>query len=83
VLRTLFAGQVGELMSISDPLAVLNVARYASWTRPCDDARQAVMSFNGDVYTGLDARTLEAGAGYVQDACASCPACTACCVRST
>ena len=62
VLRDLSPGQVGDLMHISDQLAVLNVARYASWTRDHRDGHQAIMAFNGDVYAGLDARTLGAGA---------------------
>jgi cytoplasmic iron level regulating protein YaaA (DUF328/UPF0246 family) len=54
-------------MSISDQLAVLNVNRYADWHPDHGAARQAVMSFDGDVYTGLAARTLDAaGLDYVQ-----------------
>jgi cytoplasmic iron level regulating protein YaaA (DUF328/UPF0246 family) len=68
VLRERSPAQIGELMSISDPLAVLNVTRYAHWTRDHADARQAVMSFDGDVYTGLAARTLTPKQlAYVQD----------------
>jgi cytoplasmic iron level regulating protein YaaA (DUF328/UPF0246 family) len=68
VLKDYSPAQVGALMSISDPLAVLNVTRYASWHPDHADARQAVMSFDGDVYTGLDARSLEPEAlAWVQD----------------
>jgi len=68
VLKGYSPAQVGALMSISDPLAVLNVTRYASWHPDHGDARQAVMSFDGDVYTGLDARSLKPKAlAYVQD----------------
>jgi cytoplasmic iron level regulating protein YaaA (DUF328/UPF0246 family) len=68
VLKDYSPAQVGALMSISDPLAVLNVTRYAGWHPDHDDARQAVMSFDGDVYTGLDARSLKPKAlDYVQD----------------
>jgi cytoplasmic iron level regulating protein YaaA (DUF328/UPF0246 family) len=67
ILKDYSPAQVGELMSISDPLAVLNVTRYADWHPDHLDARQAVMSFDGDVYTGLDARSLDAAAlDYVQ-----------------
>jgi cytoplasmic iron level regulating protein YaaA (DUF328/UPF0246 family) len=67
VLKDYSPAQVGALMSISDPLAVLNVTRYASWHPDHAEARQAVMSFDGDVYTGLDARGLDATAlDYVQ-----------------
>src|SRR5438128_2739387 len=62
VLKDYSPAQVGELMSISDQLAVLNVTRYADWHPDHAQARQAVMSFDGDVYTGLDARSLDAGA---------------------
>ncbi|MFC5510216.1 peroxide stress protein YaaA [Massilia jejuensis] len=58
VLRDLSPGQVGDLMHISDTLSVLNVARYASWTLDHADGYQAAMAFNGDVYAGLDARSL-------------------------
>jgi len=68
VLKPYSPAQVGALMAISDQLAVLNVTRYADWHPDHAPARQAVMSFDGDVYTGLDARTLESAAlGYVQD----------------
>jgi cytoplasmic iron level regulating protein YaaA (DUF328/UPF0246 family) len=60
VLRDLSPGQVGELMHISDALSVLNVARYATWTLDHADGYQAMMAFNGDVYAGLDARSLDA-----------------------
>jgi cytoplasmic iron level regulating protein YaaA (DUF328/UPF0246 family) len=68
VLKDYSPAQIGALMSISDPLAVLNVTRYASWHPDHGDARQAAMSFDGDVYTGLDARSLKPKAlDYVQD----------------
>ena len=46
----------------SDKLAALNVARYAAWSPEftAGNARQAVLAFNGDVYEGLDAKTLSA-----------------------
>lgn len=67
VLKPYSPAQVGELMDISDPLAVLNVTRYADWHPDHAHARQAIMSFDGDVYTGLAARTLDARAlAYVQ-----------------
>ena len=59
-LRELSPPQVASLLKISDQLAVLNVTRYAEWAQPfsADNAKQAVLAFNGDVYTGLDAATL-------------------------
>ena len=61
VLREKSPAQIAELMSLSDPLSSLNVARYASWSRPFapDNAKQALLAFNGDVYEGLDAKTLD------------------------
>lgn len=57
-LRQFSPAEVGSLMDISDALSSLNVARYASWTPDTSEARQAIMAFNGDVYAGLEARTL-------------------------
>jgi cytoplasmic iron level regulating protein YaaA (DUF328/UPF0246 family) len=53
---------IATLMSVSDKLAALNVARYASWSRPFtgDNARPALFAFDGDVYDGLAARSLDA-----------------------
>jgi len=51
---------VASLMSLSDALAGLNVARYQAWKPKftAKNAKQAVLAFNGDVYDGLDAKTL-------------------------
>ena len=61
-LRQLPPQEVGALMSISDKLAQLNTARYATWstTFTADNARQALFAFNGDVYEGLNAYSLNA-----------------------
>ena len=58
-MRQFSPAEVGSLMDISDALSSLNVARYASWTPELTDARQAIMAFNGDVYAGFEARTLQ------------------------
>lgn len=61
--------QIASLMKLSDKLAALNVARYDSWHPPfdLDNAKQAVLAFKGDVYTGLDADTLdESGIEFAQ-----------------
>ncbi len=70
ILRQQSPAQIAELMSLSDKLAVLNVTRYADWsvkhTQP--EAKQAILAFNGDVYEGLDAPTLnKKQLSYVQD----------------
>ncbi len=51
---------LASLMKISDPLAALNVARYQAWTPDAASAsaRPALLAFNGDVYDGLQARSL-------------------------
>jgi len=51
---------ISSLMGISDKLAGLNAARFGQWSTPFtpDNARPAALAFNGDVYTGLDAKTL-------------------------
>jgi cytoplasmic iron level regulating protein YaaA (DUF328/UPF0246 family) len=61
-LKPLPAQQVAALMDLSDDLATLNAARYAAWVPQHDDrnSRPAVLAFNGDVYDGLDVRSLKA-----------------------
>lgn len=61
VLREMPPASIASLMKISDPLAQLNAARFASWspTFDRDNSRQALLAFNGDVYDGLDARSLD------------------------
>jgi cytoplasmic iron level regulating protein YaaA (DUF328/UPF0246 family) len=61
-LRQLSPAAIAELMDLSDPLARLNFNRYADWSLPFtpDNAKQAVLAFDGDVYDGLAARSLSA-----------------------
>ncbi len=56
LLRDYSPAQISELMHLSDKLAALNVARYGSWTAEFtpDNAKQALLAFKGDVYTGLN-----------------------------
>jgi len=56
-LRQLAVQDIAELMKLSDKLSALNVARYESWQQPFDktNSKQAVLAFNGDVYSGLNA----------------------------
>lgn len=68
-LQPLAPPQVAELMDLSDDLARLNVARYGLWQagHGAANSRPAVMAFNGDVYDGLDARSLgPADLGWAQ-----------------
>ena len=58
-LKDFAVQDIAELMKLSDKLSALNVARYQSWHPDfnTDNAKQAVLAFNGDVYTGLNAPT--------------------------
>ncbi len=70
ILRAQTPARIAELMSLSDALAELNVARYAQWSRPFTpgNARQALFAFNGDVYEGLGASSLsEADLSWSQE----------------
>ena len=60
IARKLTAPQIGKLMSISDKLADLNATRFHDWHPDFtpQNARQAILAFKGDVYTGLQAETL-------------------------
>lgn len=62
ILREKSPQEIAELMSLSDALSGLNVARYQAWSTKftAKNAKQAVLAFNGDVYEGLDAKTLKA-----------------------
>lgn len=53
--------QISQLMDLSDALAKLNVDRYKAWSPAFTEAnaRPAVLAFNGDVYEGLDAKSLK------------------------
>ena len=48
-----------NLMGISENLSFLNFERFKNWRLPfsTDSARQAIFSFTGDTYVGLDAGT--------------------------
>ena len=51
---------ISELMNISDKVAELNYQRYKEFQTPFTkkNARPAIYTFAGDVYTGLDAFTI-------------------------
>lgn len=59
--KVLAPSDLASLMHISDKLSILNAERFSSFSTPFnpDNARQAVFAFNGDVYTGLDAKSLK------------------------
>ena len=59
-LKKLNPSRLAELMHISKDLAELNFQRFQTWALPFtpENARQAVLAFNGDAYQGLQATTL-------------------------
>ncbi len=59
--RKLSPQDIGALMGVSDKLAELNHQRFMNWGEPftLDNAKQSVLAFKGDVYTGLDADTMK------------------------
>lgn len=61
-MRGFAPNELASLMHISDALAQLNVGRFADFrARPgAAHARQALLAFNGDVYEGLAAHSLDA-----------------------
>lgn len=62
LLREKTPAQISALIALSDTLSGLNVARYQAWSPKFtpQNAKQAVLAFNGDVYEGLDAKSLPA-----------------------
>ena len=63
-LKSYETEDISKLMGLSSNLAFLNFERYQSWkkpTKPNADARQAVFAFQGDVYQGLEAATMNKG----------------------
>lgn len=70
VLKTKSVRSLKKLMSVSEAIAELNVQRFQEYERPFsfDNAKQAVLAFNGDVYTGLEAHTFtEEDMDFAQD----------------
>ena len=59
-LKKYSPGNLRELMHISDGLGELNYIRFQNWQfeHNLDNARQAILAFNGEVYNGLNAGTL-------------------------
>lgn len=59
--KKLSPADIAQLMKISEKLSMLNYERFHDWQTPftIDNAKQAILAFKGDVYSGLDAQTLE------------------------
>src|SRR5690606_11647596 len=65
-LKRLKPKHIAELMDISQALSELNYERYQGFEDQTPGA--AAFMFDGDVYSGLEARTLDAaGLGWAQD----------------
>ncbi|WP_405607078.1 peroxide stress protein YaaA [Polaribacter sp. Asnod1-A03] len=60
-LKTLSKNKLSELMKISDDLSALNYDRNQSWQTPftIENAKQAIYSFTGAVFQGIDVNSLE------------------------
>ena len=50
-----------NLMNVSDKIAELNYNRFKTWEDPSNSktSKQAIYAFKGDVYSGLDAESIE------------------------
>lgn len=59
-LRKFSTDEISDFMGISPKLAQLNFERFVNWQLPfnMENAKQAILAFKGDVYTGLDAISL-------------------------
>lgn len=60
-LQKLSAKQIATLMGVSGKIATLNHKRYRKFSTPFtpQNAKQAAFAFEGDVYQGLDAASLD------------------------
>lgn len=67
--RKMSPDDIRALMGVSDNIAELNHARFMNWSAPfsLDNAKQSLLAFKGDVYTGLEAESLSAAQlGFAQ-----------------
>ena len=60
--RTLAPDDIRSLMGVSEAIAALNHERFMNWAPESTtaNAKQAILAFKGDVYTGLEAETMSA-----------------------
>lgn len=61
-LRHMPPHDIASLMKVSDKIAGLNFERYQDWNKKftVKNAKQSILAFKGDVYTGLDAESFTA-----------------------
>ena len=70
ILKQSQPGDLQNLMGISENLSILNWERYQNWNLPFNksQSRQALFSFQGDTYTGLNVDSLnEKEISFAQD----------------
>ena len=60
--RDMSPEDIRKLMGVSENIAELNHERFMNWGTPftLKNAKQSILAFKGDVYTGLEAETLSA-----------------------
>ncbi len=61
-LKTKSPAEISKLMGISSKLGELNFQRFQTWQKPFtpENAKQAVLAFNGEVFRGLNAEAFSA-----------------------
>ena len=61
-MQKLSPSDIRGLMGVSEKIADLNHHRFMNWKPPFNlaNAKQSLLAFKGDVYTGLEAETLSA-----------------------
>jgi len=59
-LQQLTPSDISSLMNVSEKIGNLNFERFMDWQTPFNlkNAKQAVLAFKGDVYTGLEAESM-------------------------
>ena len=59
--------EISKMMSVSESLGELNHERFQDWEAPFspDNARPALLAFNGDVYLGMDAANTNVNGGAI------------------
>ncbi len=60
LMRELSASELSKLLDINSNLSHLNIDRHFNWQRPftLQNSKQAVMAYDGEVFRGLNAKTL-------------------------
>jgi uncharacterized protein len=70
LMRDLSPSELSQLLEINSNLSHLNTDRHLNWHRPftLKNAKQAILAFDGEVYRGLNAITLNSiEIAYMQD----------------